>query len=81
MHPIHFETANGTLRGTSDGVEDLPVRFGAYTTGERFVESCWRLGWRERLRVLRRGRIYLIALGRSHPPVLIQTQAERKETK
>jgi hypothetical protein len=70
MHPEIFPTANGVLRGSGD-VADLPVRFDTYNTGDRFVESCWRLGWRERLKALVRGRVYLVALGVTHPPVLL----------
>jgi hypothetical protein len=77
MKPTNFPEANGTLSGGPgadyghDGdVADLPVH-----RSQGQVISCWTLSWRERLRVLWSGRVWLRVLARSsHPPVLVEAE-------
>lgn len=67
MRPIKFKFHNRTL-SKPEGMEDcgsLPV----FTDSKRCV-SCWRLGFKERIRVLFFGRIWLTVYGGgTQPPV------------
>ena len=65
---IDFKESNFTWRGPDgdDEVFDLPA-----WRGENHTVSCWRLSWRERLRALFCGTIYLHVIGNVHPPVLV----------
>lgn len=51
MSPVHFPQVNRTF--VSPGAEALPAHASA-----GIVTSCWRLTWRERLRLLRTGRLW-----------------------
>ena len=69
--PIDFPESNTVWRGwPEDGnhaaVLDLPA-----WRGNNFSISCWRLSWRERLRVLFTGRAWLRVAAKQHPPVHI----------
>ena len=70
--PARFPESNFVWQGwpaddTRDQVEDLP----AYRDEPAGVTiSCWRMSWRERLRILLAGRVWLQLWG-SHPPVHI----------
>ena len=67
MLPIKNEYTNAVLKpapGTEDRVIDLPVTETEYT-----VDSCWKLTWRERFRVLRTGQIWFSCRGNTHPPI------------
>lgn len=78
MKPSSFYEANGTLSGgpaasygTDDDVIDLPVH-----RADGQIISCWRLSWRDRLRALIGGRVWLHVLARTtHPPVLVATES------
>jgi hypothetical protein len=78
MKPTSFEQANGILSGgpaskygTSDDVADLAV---CRVNGE--VISCWRATWRDRLRVLLTGRVWLRVLAdRTHSPVALDAES------
>jgi hypothetical protein len=77
MKPIVFTEANGTLLGgpaerygTDDAVGDLPVYRGA---GQ--VISCWKMNWRERLRCMLHGEVWLrVAAQKTHSPVSIEAE-------
>ncbi len=72
MRPVDFPASNKTLtepaawHTQSRGrCENLPV----WNDGEESI-SCWRLGWRERLKVLFTGRVWLrVVGGLTQPPV------------
>ena len=61
--PIKFPEVNVNWWGQGD-VGDLP----AYRDEEGSI-SCWHLGWRERIRLLLTGRVWLHVYGKQHPPV------------
>lgn len=72
MHPIEFEQQNLVI--AKDQPEYLPLpAYVDHATGE--VTSCWGLSWRERLRVLLSGRVYLTLLtfGRPLQPQIVST--------
>lgn len=78
MKPSNFPEANATLGGgpapkygTEDPVIDLPV----HKDGHQII-SCWELSWRDRLRVLVTGRVWLHVLAReTHAPVKITAES------
>ena len=68
--PTNFPEANFTWKGwPADADRPEVVDLPTYRADGQSV-SCWRLGWRERLRVLVTGRVWLHVLG-GHPPVLV----------
>lgn len=74
MRPVDFEQANGTLTGgpaesfgTEDDVSDLPVY-----RDESETISCWKASFKERLRVLFTGRVWLRSASQIHPPVSVE---------
>jgi len=74
MSPIVFPQSNCTFTPPDglQGIGPLPV----WTDGRRCV-SCWSLSWRERLRLLFHGRIWLSVLsGGSQPPVALTPERE-----
>jgi hypothetical protein len=77
MKPTAFKGSNSTLLGgpaerygTADDVADLPVY-----REPGYLISCWQMTWRERLRVLWTGRVWLHVAGATHPPVVLGTEA------
>ncbi len=56
MTPVRFPEANVTL--AKDQPEYLPLP--AHRAPDGLVVSCWRLGWRERLKLLLTGRLWLL---------------------
>lgn len=76
MKPVNFPQSNSTLGGgpaakygTADDVADLPV-----CRLDGVVTSCWYLPWRDRLRVLLTGRVWLCVLGETHAPVKLTAE-------
>ena len=69
MKPIDFYQSNETLIGPKDSdVVPLPVwRDSAH------VLSCWKLSLWERVKIMMTGKVWLWVEGKSHPPVLIDT--------
>lgn len=75
MKPVSFPAANGNLAAPRD--------WNAATHGEcvglpvhrdddsNTFQSCWRPTWRERLRMLVGGRVWLTVCSAAHPPVAI----------
>ncbi len=78
MKPASFPESNGTLSGgpaasygTEDDVSDLPVH-----RADGQIISCWRLSWRDRLRLLFGGRVWLHVLARqTHAPVKVAAES------
>lgn len=78
MKPEKFAEVNGNLYGgpgagygTADDVADLHVY-----RGDGQIISCWRLSWRERLRILVSGRVWLLVLASTtHEPVKLAAES------
>ena len=69
MIPIRFEEANTTYTG--EGCGDLPAWHG-FDINQKFrIISCWRMTWRERLKALVTGRLWLDIWSTSLPPVAL----------
>lgn len=69
MEPIDFKQSNMTLTapGAMPNCEDLQV----YTDGKQCV-SCWKMSFKERIKVLFTGRVWLGVIGhRTQPPVWV----------
>lgn len=64
--PVDFTEANRV--GHYGDLEAVPL----WREGEALI-SCWRAGWRDRLRILLTGRIWLQAVGAKHPVVALYT--------
>jgi hypothetical protein len=81
VKPTQFPEQNGTLSGgpgsvygTEDDVQDLPVH-----RGEGMVISCWRPSLGDRLRLLFGGKVWLYVLTeRTHAPVTLTTETPFK---
>lgn len=76
MKPINdFHEDVQILRGASENVDEigiLPLRYDYLDDGPVMV-SCWRVGWRDLLRMLITRRLYLVVMGRAWPPLFIET--------
>lgn len=79
MKPVPFKYVNKTLQPSGathsqnvSGVDSLPI----WTDGEQCL-SRWRLSWRDRLRVLIYGHVWLAVLsGATQPPVCLDAERE-----
>ena len=72
MHPTPFREANSTYAKDQPEYSPLP----AHREPGGTVTSCWALSWRERLRVLLSGRIWVTVLTFNEPlqPMAIRTE-------
>lgn len=75
LSPIKIPEANGTLSGKNfDDVADLPVTRFESVEGDRicnFTMSTWKASFWTRLKFLFSGKVNLLAMGQTHPPVSI----------
>jgi hypothetical protein len=76
MKPWNFAEANRLLEAPSNWeshkhgeCQPLPIY---HDNG--LMMSCWSLSWRERLRVLFSGRLWLTIVGDAHPPVVLSAE-------
>jgi hypothetical protein len=67
MKPVDFKQSNIVLGKNQPEYLDLPV-----FTNDEMTVSCWKLTWRERLKLLFTGRLWLTQLNFSQP---LQPQA------
>lgn len=68
MKPIKFEEANRNLT-KPDGMEAECGDLWIYTDGYRCI-SCWKLSWKQRIKALFGGKVWLCVLsGGTQPPV------------
>ena len=72
MEPVDFPQAHRTYTKPHNMTDAECGALRVYDTGAELV-SCWQLTWRERWQVLLRGRVWLWVVGRSQPPVAIET--------
>lgn len=72
MQPVSFNNVNKILTGSGLGpegnkIENLPI-----WTDNKVCVSCWKLTWKERVRLLWRGRVWVAVLsGDSQPPLAL----------
>ena len=82
MKPIEFPQQTGCLGGIADeeaGSKYMPMpchQAKHAKTKKRFVVSCWRMGWWERLRALVHGRVWVYVVSNSHsqPPMTMNVE-------
>ena len=71
MNPIEFREQNVVYRKpdsmTDEECSSLPI-----CKVDDMLISCWKLSWRERLRALFFGKVWLGVLGHGHPPVWLE---------
>lgn len=76
MKPINFDKANRVLNKpdgwTDEECKPLPV-----WTDHRRCVSCWELSWKDRIKAVLYGRVWLsVSSGSTQPPVLLQCEKE-----
>lgn len=76
MRPIMTTNTNSVLKSCKPNTEELPIRRIEYSDGIRVIESCWQLTEEEIKTIAETGKIYLMALGETHPPVLLKVYEE-----
>lgn len=78
MKPIKTENSNSILRAPegSENVDDLPITRLEFTDGTRAVESCWELSEEELEIIKKTGRVYFLAIGVTHPPILLSAKSQ-----
>lgn len=54
----------------TDPLDVLPLRFDY--CGPVMV-SCWKVGWRDLLRMLFTRKLWLVVMGKKHPPLFLET--------
>lgn len=67
MHPIEFPEHNAVFAKDQPPYKPLPVFKEESSRGE--LISCWQLSWRERLRILYTGKLWLAMLTFNKPPM------------
>jgi hypothetical protein len=79
MKGIHYKHANTVLLGGRPDVYDLPICRFQYSDGQNAVESCWKMTFRERLKVMFSGKVYFQCFGITHPPILLSAISAMEE--
>ena len=62
--------------GDCPHTEAMPVALCLYGDGTPFIESCWRLSWRERLLVALTGHVYVQVMGMRVPPLHVSARGD-----
>lgn len=74
MKPIKFKQATKNLIKPSTMTDEECGSLWVYNDGMQSI-SCWKMTWKDRLKALFFGRIWLhVVSGDSQPPVLIQSE-------
>lgn len=69
MTPIKFKEANKNLAKPQNMTDEECSSLWVYTDGRQCI-SCWKLSWRQRIKALLFGRVWLSILsGGTQPPV------------
>lgn len=74
MRPIETEHTTGSLKAPPgmDNCVDRPVIRGVDPDGSHYVISAWGMTWKERLKALWTGVVWLTIAGHTHPPVAVE---------
>ena len=75
MKPVSFKESNLTF--AEDQPEYLPLP--AYCAANGKVVTCWKLSWRERIKLLFSGRLWLSLLTFNHPLQPVMLSADKPE--
>lgn len=69
MKPIKFAQANKNLMKPANMTDEECSSLWVYTDGKQCV-SCWKMSWRQRIKALIYGKVWLSVLsGQTQPPV------------
>lgn len=69
MTPIKFKEANKTLAKPQNMTDTECSSLWVYTDGRQCI-SCWKLSWKQRIKALLFGKVWLsVRSGSSQPPV------------
>ena len=70
--PVAFLEANTVWKGwPADETRSEVMDLHAHKDDRNQSISCWRMSWRERIRILFTGRVWLSVMGEQHPPVCV----------
>ena len=71
MKAIRAKSANTILLGNGQDVFDLPVTGIDFEDGTMGIESCWELNKEDIEEINKTGRVYLLCLSNTHPPIAL----------
>ena len=69
LGPTKEHHTNSGLKGYAD-IPDLPTTVFNFEE-QNYVASIWRVSWWDRIKFLFDGRINLVVMGKTHPPVSV----------
>ena len=72
MKPIRTKSTNGILKPAPEDegkVADLPI---TRSRIEGIISSCWKMNWKERIKVLFSGRVWFDCSSKTHPPIRLR---------
>jgi len=71
MKPIKFEEATKNLSKPDSMTDEECSSMWVYSDGQQCI-SCWKMNWKDRLKALFYGRVWLgVVSGHSQPPVWV----------
>lgn len=79
MYPTTFHPLERTIappEGQHEEISGLRVVDGKTEDGQPILVSCWELTPEEKQRIAEDGKVYLVVMGRSQPPVLLTAKRE-----
>jgi hypothetical protein len=78
MKPIKTGNSNSILRAPEgdENVNDLPITRLEFPNGVQAVESCWEISEEELEIIKTTGKIYFLAVGDTHPPILLSAKSQ-----
>jgi hypothetical protein len=78
MKPIKTESSNAVLRAPKDddNIDDLPITKLEFLDGTHAIESCWEVSEEEIEIIKKTGKIYFLAEGDTHPPILLSAKSQ-----
>jgi hypothetical protein len=81
MKPIKTNTTNAILGAPqgNENVDDLPITRLEFPDGAHAVESCWQLSEEELEIIKKTGKVYFLAIGDTHPPILLSTKSQLED--
>ncbi len=81
MKPVKTKNTNSVLRApkSNENVEDLSITRFQYEDGTHAVESCWEISEEELEIIKKTGKVYFLAIGVTHPPILLSAKSQLEE--
>lgn len=71
MKPIHFKEATIELKKPASMTDEECASMWVWNDGSQSI-SCWKMSWKERIKLLFHGRVWVSVLaGKSQPPIWV----------